>query len=318
MRILVLGVGGIIGNAVTASLAQMGHEVFCVSRSAAPVVNNGIVYKRADRNNPDQIALLVNTLGIDVVVDVIAYDAASTQTLLTSLAGQIDQYVLLSSCDVYRNYGLIHQTERGAPDPAPLREDSPIRSHLYPYRLAQARRKDDPQRWLDEYDKIPIESAARAFDGKWTILRLPMVYGPGDPQKRFEWAIRPMLAGAETITVPAPWLKWTTTYGYVGNVASAIAESVGNSDFENRTFNVVDREPKPHGAWFSDFAKVIGWGGQVTETDDPNHPISVATSRLDLKIPLFVSGQTMLDCTTYRPTVSHEDALRKTIAAWRA
>ena len=315
MRTLVLGVGGNIGDAVAASLAQIGHEVFCVSRSAEPGEDNGIVYKRADRNDRDQIALLVKTLGIDVVVDVIAYDATSTQTLLTSLAGKIDQYVLLSSCDVYRNYGLIHQTEMGEPDPSPLREDSPVRSHLYPYRLAQARRKDDPQRWLDDYDKIPIEAAARKFDGKWTILRLPMVYGPGDPQKRFEWAMRPMLAGAETITVPAPWLNWTTTYGYVGNVASAIAASVGNSDFKNRTFNIVDREPKPHGEWLSDFSKVIGWSGQVTETDDPNHPISVASSRLDLKIPLFVSGQTMLDFTTYRPTFSHEEALRETIAA---
>ncbi|MHA7856793.1 MAG: NAD-dependent epimerase/dehydratase family protein [Henriciella sp.] len=315
MRTLVLGVGGMIGDAVAASLTQSGHEVFCVSRSAEPVEDNGVVYKRADRNDPDQIALLVNTLGIDVVVDVIAYDTASTQNLLALLAGKIDQYVLLSSCDVYRNYGLIHQTEMGAPDPSPLREDSPIRSHLYPYRLAPARRKDDPQRWLDDYDKIPIEAAARTFDGKWTILRLPMVYGPGDPQKRFEWAIRPLLAGAETIVVPASWLNWTTTYGYVGNVASAIAASVGNSDFENRTFNVVDREPKPHREWLSDFAKLIGWSGQVTETDDPNHPISVATSPLDLKIPLLVSGQRMLDFTTYRPTLSHQEALRNTIAA---
>ena len=147
MRTLVLGVGGMIGDAVAASLTQSGHEGFCVSRSADPVEDNGIVYNRADRNDPDQIALLVNTLGIDVLVDVIAYDAASTQTLLTSLAVKIDQYVLLSSCDVYRNYGLIHQTEMGEPDPSPLSEHSPIRSHLYPYRLAQARRKDDPQRW---------------------------------------------------------------------------------------------------------------------------------------------------------------------------
>lgn len=304
-----------IGDAVAASLTQSGHDVFCVSRSAKPIEDNGIVHKRADRNAPDQIALLANTLGIDVVVDVIAYDTASTQNLLTALAGRIDQYVLLSSCDVYRNYGLIHQTEMGAPDPSPLREDSPIRAHLYPYRFAQARRKDDPQKWLDDYDKIPIEAAARTFDGKWTILRLPMVYGPGDPQKRFNWAIRPMLAGAETIAVPAPWLNWTMTYGYVGNVASAIAASIGNSDFENRTFNVVDREPKPHRAWLSDFAKVIGWNGHVTETDDPNHPISVASARLDLNIPLLVSGQMMLDCTTYRPTLSHEEALRRTIAA---
>lgn len=314
MRTLVLGVGGMIGDAVAASLAQNGHEVFCVSRSAEPDEVNGIVYKRADRNDPDQIALLVKTLGIAVVVDVIAYDAASTENLLTALDGKIAQYVLLSSCDVYRNYGLIHQTEEGEPDPAPLTEKSPLRSRLFPYRLASARALDDPQRWLDQYDKIQIESEVRKFDGKWTILRLPMVYGPGDIQKRFAWAIGPMVAGAEKISVPSSWLNWTSTYGYVGNVASAIASSAGNSDFENRTFNIVDTAPKSHKKWLSALAKEIGWRGQVIETDDPAHPIAIATSSLDLNIPLIVTGEAMLESTTYRLTHSYSLALRKTIA----
>jgi nucleoside-diphosphate-sugar epimerase len=41
--------------------------------------------------------------------------------------------------------------------------------------------------WLDEhYDKIAVEEAIQSDPAvPWTILRLPMVYGPGDPLHRF-------------------------------------------------------------------------------------------------------------------------------------
>ncbi|MCU1225464.1 MAG: UDP-glucose 4-epimerase [Edaphobacter sp.] len=41
--------------------------------------------------------------------------------------------------------------------------------------------------WLDQhYDKIAVEEAIRGDPAvSWTVLRLPMVYGPGDPLHRF-------------------------------------------------------------------------------------------------------------------------------------
>lgn len=306
-----------IGDAVVVSLARNGHVVVCASRSAEPSGINGLICRPADRNDPDQVLELVNTLGIEVVIDVIAYDPTSTKNLLTSLKGKIDQYVLLSSCDVYRNYGLLHRIESGTPDPSPLYEDSPLRSHLFPYRQAKPRPSDDPQRWLDDYDKIPIESAVRMFDGKWTILRLPMVFGPGDPQARFRWAIEPMLSGSETIEVPHAWLNWTTTYGYIENVAFAIAASLGSSQFENSTFNIVDTEPKTHRVWLDSFAAEVGWRGQVLETENPKHPIAVATSTLDLNVPLIVSGHALSERTGYKPTCAHDRAMIETISAYR-
>lgn len=306
-----------IGDAVAASLAERGHEVVCVSRTAEPDDLGGVVFRRADRNDPDQILQLINTLGIEVIVDIIAYDATSTENLLTALKGKIDQYVLLSSCDVYRNYGLLHRLEPGTPDPSPLCEDSPLRPHLFPYRLAKARPSDDPQKWLDDYDKIPIESSVRKFEGKWTILRLPMVFGPSDPQNRFHWAIEPMLSGSETIEVPSAWLNWTTTYGYIGNVASAIAASVGSSQFESSTFNIVDIEPQTHREWLNNIASEVGWRGQVLETEQTDHPIAVATASLDLSVPLIVSGVVMCDRTGYEPICARDRALNVTISAYR-
>ena len=306
-----------IGDAVAASLVENGHEVVCASRSAEPSDMNGAIYKRADRNDPDQVLQLVNTLAIRVVIDVIAYDAASTESLLNSLEGKIDQYVLLSSCDVYRNYGLLRRLELGTPDPSPLVEDSPLRSRLFPYRLAKARSSNDPQRWLDDYDKIPIESLVRKFEGKWTILRLPMVFGPGDPQKRFHWAIAPMLSGSEAIEVPSSWLNWATTYGYVDNVAAAIAASAGNAQFEYSAFNIVDIEPKTHREWLNNIASEVGWHGEILETGNPDHPIAIATVSLDLNVPLIVSGRALSNHTGYKPICTRDCALNETISACR-
>ncbi|MEL7108903.1 MAG: NAD-dependent epimerase/dehydratase family protein [Pseudomonadota bacterium] len=317
MRTLVLGSGGMIGDAVAASLVESGHDVVCASRSAEPDLSNGVIYRRANRNDPDQILQLVNTLGIKVVIDIIAYDADSTESLLHSLEGKIDQYVLLSSCDVYRNYGLLHRLELGTPDLNPLMEDSPLRSRLFPYRLAKARTSDDPQKWLDDYDKIPVESSVRKFEGNWTVLRLPMVFGPGDPQQRFHWAIAPMLSGSETIEVPSAWLNWTTTYGYIQNVASAISASAGNAPFKNSTFNIVDIEPKSHREWLNKIASEIGWRGQVLETESQDHPIAVATASLDLNVPLIVSGRALSDRTGYEPKRTQHRALIETISACR-
>lgn len=56
-----------------------------------------------------------------------------------------------------------------------------MREQLYPY-WAQA---SDPEDLLYGYDKIVVEQTAQS--GAMvpvTILRLPMVYGPHDPQNR--------------------------------------------------------------------------------------------------------------------------------------
>src|SRR5262249_62147576 len=93
--------------------------------------------------------------------------------------------VAISSQDVYRAYGRLIGTEPGPPDPVPLTEDAPLRERLYPYRGAAPRPANDPRRWADDYDKIPVERAGLgepALPG--TLLRLPMVYGSRDGQHR--------------------------------------------------------------------------------------------------------------------------------------
>ena len=62
--------------------------------------------------------------------------------------------IAISSCDVYRSYGVLIGTEPGGIVPAPAAEDSLLRSVLRPYR-AQA---IGPEDFRYHYDKIPAEA----------------------------------------------------------------------------------------------------------------------------------------------------------------
>ena len=59
--------------------------------------------------------------------------------LLDALAGRVRRYVLISSCDVYRDYGLLTQTEAGEPNAGPITEAAPLRTSRYPYRGPEPR-----------------------------------------------------------------------------------------------------------------------------------------------------------------------------------
>ena len=144
MRILVIGGGGPIGQACIRAFSNREDDVCWTSRGPALVAGQ----VQADRTRPDEILKLARSHCADAVIDMTAYTAAETLPLLAALNGQIGRYVMVSSSDVYRNYGLLHRSEAGASDPVPLTEQSPLRTRPFPYRGEQPRGVDDPGRWM--------------------------------------------------------------------------------------------------------------------------------------------------------------------------
>lgn len=314
MKALVLGCGGMIGDSISRALAARGAIVVCASRQGWTGNRDGMIGVRANRDDAASVREVVNTQKIDVLIDVVAYTPAETQRLLTEIDEAVSQYVLLSSADVYRNYGLLHRTESGRPDAAPLDEDAPLRTRLYPYRADPQRAPEAADAWLDQYDKIPIENLARAMATPWTVLRLPMVFGPCDKQHRFGWAVEPMLADADMVELPSAWLDWTTTYGFVGNVAAAVAAAAGHERAYRQTFNVTDTDPAPHRVWLDRFRQRTGWRGRVNETPNAPFPGGDAIAALDFRAPLSVYGRKLQDALGFQAPVSLEQALTETIA----
>lgn len=314
MKALFVGAGGFIGEAVATAFLLRGWQIVCISRTGKGAAKPGRVNLAADRTRPDQIRDIATDHSVDVVVDFVAYTAADTEPLLKQLEGHVARYVLISSGDVYRQYGLMHRLEDGEMETKPINETAPLRRSRFPYRGVRPRTSSDPLKWMDDYDKVPVEALVQKMKTPWTVLRLPMVFGPGDPQSRFAWATRPMRAGITSATCPESWWRWTTTYGDVSNIASAIALASEAKGAENAIFNVVDFAPVPHSAWFQCLSKTLNWQGELTLTDDPSHPISKATSTLDLTVPFRIDGTLIRNTIGWRPPVSVTRALDRLVS----
>ena len=268
----------------------------------------------ADRSDPHAILDIVREKKIDVVIDLLAYTECATRALLESLDGRIGRFVLVSSCDVFRNYGLLHRKESGIREFGDVDENAPLRASRYPYRRASPRSKNDPTQWMDDYDKIPIEAATQSLRSDWTILRLPMVFGPGDRQRRFRWAVEPMLAGKDVLEVPPQWAGWLTTYGYVENVGAAIALEAVHQKAGRSIFNVGDSPPVDHREWIERFRRATGWQGTIRETECSENPIARAIEGLDKSVPIRISIAKFFRELSFVPPVDVPACVKLTIA----
>src|SRR5262249_48147381 len=120
--------------------------------------------------------------GPEVVLDMLPSTEKAGKTLIELFSGMARRLVAISSVDVDRAYDRVRKADPGLRDPAPLTEDSPLRDLLYPYRS----RAKGPEEFMYHYDKILMERAVMSVPDTLpaTVLRLPMVYGPGDYQPR--------------------------------------------------------------------------------------------------------------------------------------
>ena len=75
-----------------------------------------------------------------------------------------------------------------------------------------------------------------------TVLRLPMVYGPGDPLRRFLPVVKRVDDGRRAIIVEEKFAAWCGPRGYVENVAHAIALAATSDRAAGRVYNVGEAE----------------------------------------------------------------------------
>ena len=146
---------------------------------------------------------------------------------------------MASSCDVYRNYEGLHRKAEVAPILGLIGEGSPLRATRYPYRADPRRPADAPDAWMDDYDKIPLEAALRA---RPSLERRHSAAADGVRTGR--WTAALPLAGAAVargvaqLKVDPDWLAWRATYGYVADVADAIACAALDRRAIGRVFNL--------------------------------------------------------------------------------
>jgi len=312
MRVLVIGATGFIGPAVVRRLAILGHEPIALSRRGG----SGPAHVAADRSDVESVVAIASEHRADAVIDLLAMTVEATRPFLEALAGRVRRYVLASSGDVYRQYGGLQRKEPGGAPRARLDEDAPLRTALFPYRAEPPRPADDPQAWMDIYDKIPIERAVGEVLGPaGAVVRLPMVFGPGDRQRRFAWAIRPMQAGRLELQVDTEWAAWRTSYGFVDDVAQGLALAAVHPAAAGRTYNVGPSRAPDQTAWARRFARRLRWTGEIRPVarDSLAEPLRTALDALDLRYPLVLDSRRIRAELGYAEVTRPAEALRRTI-----
>jgi nucleoside-diphosphate-sugar epimerase len=306
MKVMVLGAAGFVGPSVVARLAALGHEPVALDREGR---------LRADRADPVVVKTLLAAHRPDAVIDLRAMTLEGTKPLLQVFAGETGRYVVASSGDVYRQYGGLHRTEPVKRQDR-LAEDAPLRTVSFPYRGERPRPAADPRSWMDLYDKIPVEQAALAEPGlQAVVVRLPMVFGPGDRQRRFAWAIGPMQAGAPVLEVDAQWAAWRTTYGYLDDVGHGLALAAVQPAAAG-VYNLGPLDSPDNAAWAGRIAELIGWTGELRRV--PREALPEPARRrfdaLDLSYPMVTDSRRIRTELGYAEVTDAAEALRRTIA----
>ncbi|MFL5534765.1 MAG: NAD-dependent epimerase/dehydratase family protein [Gemmatimonadales bacterium] len=311
MRILVIGGTNFIGPHVVTQLHRQGHEVTVYHRGVhEPDLPSAVRHIHSSRA---AIPILhfpsaLSNPAPDVVLHMFPVGADDTRAAIARFIGVTQRIVAVSSGDVYRAYGRLLNTEPGPPEPMPLQEDAPLRETHFPYRQAAA----GPMDWTYHYDKILAERALLESRLPATVLRLPAVYGPGDPHHRLRPYVRRMQDLRPVILIDALQARWRWTHGYVEDIARAITAAVVDPRATGKVYNLGEASTPTMAERIDQIGRLMDWRGQL---------VSLSTERLPrhLQTPFYARQDLVMDSRRirveldYTEVVSDEEALRRTI-----
>lgn len=261
MNVFIIGGTNFIGPAVARNLLKAEHSVTLFHRSA----RNGFdeyIHVKGDCRNVEDIRSAIKNVRPDVIIHLIAYFQSHIATLEKALDGQATKTIIVSSSDVYRGYEVFTRLSDANLVPVPFTEQSPLRDVLYPYRGK-----------LDidiahDYDKILVERAALQsplLDA--VILRLGMVYGENDPNRRFADPIQKMASGAKSIEIAKGGADFRACKSYVENIAYGIALAVVQGQ-AGEVYNLADKWVFTEREWLELLAKKLNWSGEINTLDE--------------------------------------------------
>jgi len=313
MKILAIGGTGFIGPFTIRQLQQAGHNVsvFHRGKTSHP---EGVKQIIGERNRLSDYRDALAREKFDLVIDFVLSSKRQAEQLVETLRGITGRVVVLSSMDAYRAWGVFYGQEPGGLEPLPVTEESAVRT-APPYPPEAIEKVHQMISWVDsEYDKVPMERIVlgdSALPG--TILRLPMIYGPGDYVHRFHPFLKRMDDGRSFILFADDVAAVRTPRGYVEDVAAGIVLAATSERARGRTYNICESQSFSELEWAKKIAAATGWRGEfvvLPHDKTPHHliwPFNTAQH-------CVVSSARIREELGYREVTVAEEAFERTIA----
>jgi nucleoside-diphosphate-sugar epimerase len=258
VRVIVIGGTRFIGRAAVEELAAAGHELLLVHRGVLepeglPAARH-IHTERPDLpGHREELA----AFRPDAALDCRALTRQDAEIALAAIPDDIRR-VVISSIDVYRAFGAVNQDCET--DPVPLDEGSPLRAERYPYRGKLP--------GMDDYDKLDVEEVYLPRGA--TSLRLPMVYGERDYQRREEFILRRVRAGRTRIPFGAG--TWLACRGYVRDIARAIRLALESKVALGEALNLCEDKTFSVRMWAQMILAAAGSDAELVRVPDDRLP----------------------------------------------
>lgn len=266
-----------------------GHQVAVVHRgNTEPADFPEVSHIHTDRENLSDVAGEISNFRPERCIDTLAMTRESARKALEVIPSGIPT-IVLSSGDVYRAYtGVMTDV---VTDRVPLYETSPVREEKYPYKTME----NGPS-WIKEYDKLDVEEEFLARGA--TIIRLPMVYGEHDAQRREEFILRRVRAGRSGIPIGAG--TWLSSRGYVRDMGSGIVASLTNADVGGEIFNLAESQSATTRLWAEQILEAAGHKAELIRIPDDKLPD-------DLKATGALKQHLLMDSSKARSRLGWQD-----------
>ena len=264
MRVAVLGGTRFIGRAIVEELAARGHSLLVIHRGRLePPELPAAEHLHCDRTELAHHRVEIEAFRPDAAIDCRALTRSDAEAALAAIPSAA-RWIVISSIDVYRAFGALN-AGRGS-DPVPLDEESPVRSERYPYRGKTPA--------YDDYDKLDVEDVY--LPARATVLRLPMVYGEHDYQRREEPILRRVRAGRGSIPFGAG--QWLACRVYVRDVAKAVDRCLETSTTAGQVLNVCEDRTYSMRMWSEMILRAAGSTAKLVRVPDDALPDDLEAS----------------------------------------
>jgi nucleoside-diphosphate-sugar epimerase len=161
------------------------------------------------------------------------------------------------------------------------------------------------------------QEVAGAADPDGIVLRLPMVYGPGDPLHRMHAQIKRMDDERPVIMLPDDLASWRAPRGYVENVAAALVLAATAERVPSKIYNVAELEAYSEVEWARKVAGVAQWQGEIVvlpRERTPKHLLGPG----NFAQHWIMSSELIRRELGYKECIDSEEAIRRTMAWERA